>query len=276
MDNLSHKFVLVILLLLSFSSSAVTENKPQMVNAGGHKLNLLHIGNGTPTVVFDSGFSDTLEAWSKIQPEIAKSATTVSYDRAGLGGSDIGPNPRSAKQIATELKTVLNNIGVAPPYILVGWSGGGLFQTVFAATYPDDVAGLILVDPATAEHYDYMQKTQEWSNAFGVLDTLSPGYRGQIEALNISKVQVRESWPLPEIPVTLISAMKPLGGWPFSDMNDMKFWKSTHENLLKNSPNTVHIVAENSTHLMPIQEPSLVINVIRRHIESLGLTKQSR
>ena len=276
MINLSKGFLLFSLFLLSFSHSALSEGKPQMVDVGSHKLNLLQLGNGTPTVVFDSGFSDTLEAWSKIQPEISKHATTISYDRAGLGASEVGPSPRSAKQIAIELKTALDNVGVVPPYILVGWSGGGLFQTVFAATYSKDVTGLILVDPATAEHYDHIQSTQEWANAFSRLDSLSVGYRGQLEALKITKLQVRESWPLPEIPVTLITAMKPLGGWPFSNESDMEYWKSTHEHLVKNSPTTVHIIAEGSTHLMPIQEPSIIIGVIKQHIENLGLTKQSR
>lgn len=276
MINLSKGFLLFSLFLLSFSYSALSEDKPQMVDVGSHKLNLLQLGNGTPTVVFDSGFSDTLEAWSKIQPEISKYATTISYDRAGLGASEVGPSPRSAKQITIELKTALDNVGAVPPYILVGWSGGGLFQTVFAATYPNDVAGLILVDPATAEHYDHMQNTQEWANAFGNLDSLSAGYRGQLEALSITKRQVRESWPLTETPVTLITAMKPLGGWPFSNKSDMEYWKSTHEHLVKNSPNTVHIIAEGSSHLMPVQEPSIIIAVVKQHIENLGLTKASR
>jgi hypothetical protein len=271
----SKLLLLFSLFLLSFSHPALSENKPQMVDVGSHRLNLLQLGIGTPTVVFDSGFSDSLEAWSKIQPEISKYATTISYDRAGLGASEVGPSPRSAKQIAIELKTALDNVGAVPPYILVGWSGGGLFQTVFAATYPNDVAGLILVDPATAEHYDHMQSTQEWASAFGNLDSLSAGYRGQLEALSMTKRQVRDSWPLTETPVSLITAMKPLGGWPFSNESDMEYWKSTHEYLVKNSPNTVHIIVEDSTHLMPVQEPSIIIGVIKQHIENLGLKTSS-
>ncbi len=270
MRNHLKSSLLFTLLLLSFSQTVLSKDKVHMVDVGSHKLNVLQLGTGSSTVVFDSGFSDTLDAWFKIQPEISKFAKTISYDRAGIGRSEVGPNPRSAQQIATELKTALDNVGAFPPYILVGWSGGGLFQTVFAARYPDDVASLILVDPATAEHYDYMQHTQEWADTFSHLDELNAGYRGQLEALDLTKMQVRQSWPLSETPVTLITATKPLGGWPFSNESEMKYWQSTHERLVKSSPNTTHIIAEGSTHLMPIQNPSIIINVIKQHIENLA------
>ncbi|MGF1908634.1 alpha/beta hydrolase [Vibrio kasasachensis] len=271
MIRLQKGSLFLVLLLLSFSQPALSEDKPQMIDVGSHKINMLLLGDGVPTVVFDSGFSDTLEAWSKIQPEISKYATTIAYDRAGLGASEVGPSPRSAKQITSELKTALDSVGASPPYILVGWSGGGLFQTVFAATYPKEVASLILVDPATAEHYDYMESSQEWANAFANLDSLNAGYRGQLEALSLTKQQVREAWPLKETPVTLITAMRPLGGWPFINEEDMEYWKSTHDSLVKSSPNAAHIIAEDSTHLIPIQDPSIVIDVIKQHIGNLGL-----
>lgn len=276
MIKLQKGFFIFCLLMLSFSNVAFSEDKPQMIDVGSHKLNLFLLGNGKSTVVFDSGFSDTLDAWSKIQPEISRYATTISYDRAGLGNSEVGPSPRSAEQIAIELKTALDNVGVSPPYILVGWSGGGLFQTVFAARYPNDVASLILVDPATVEHYDYMENTSEWTHVLKHLDTLSAGNRGQLEALNITKQQVRESWPLTETPVTLITAMTPLGGWPFSNHSDMEYWKSTHEHLVEKSQNTVHVIAEDSTHLMPIQNPHIIIGVIKQHIKNLDLTMHLR
>jgi pimeloyl-ACP methyl ester carboxylesterase len=83
----------------------------QKVDVGGHSLNLLIGGQGSPAVVFEGGLGAGIASWSTVQKEVAAFATTVSYDRAGLGQSESGPRPRSAKQIATELHTALAKAG---------------------------------------------------------------------------------------------------------------------------------------------------------------------
>ena len=116
------------------------------VDAGGFRLNLYCIGNGSPTVVFDSGWGDWAPAWSKVQPEIAKFTRACSYDRAGTGFSDPGPMPRTSVHIAKELRTALHHAGIGGPYILVGAAFGGDNMRTFADLYMDEVAGLVLVD----------------------------------------------------------------------------------------------------------------------------------
>jgi pimeloyl-ACP methyl ester carboxylesterase len=118
----------------------------QLVDAGGFRLNLYCIGNGSPTVVFDSGWGDWAPAWSKVQPEIAKWTCACSYDRAGTGFSDPGPMPRTSVRIAEELRTALHHAGIDGPYILVGSAFGGDNVRTFADLYMDEVAGLVLVD----------------------------------------------------------------------------------------------------------------------------------
>lgn len=88
----------------------------------------------------------TVLSWSGLQRELAKSFRVVSYDRAGLGWSDLGPMPRTAERIVDELHALLEGGGIAPPYVLVGHSFGGLTMPLFAARYPDEVAGMVLVD----------------------------------------------------------------------------------------------------------------------------------
>src|ERR1700738_3713684 len=118
----------------------------QLVDAGGFRLNLYCMGNGSPTVVFDSGWGDWAPAWSKVQPEVAKWTRACSYDRAGAGFSDPGPMPRTSGRIAEELRTALHHAGIAGPYILVGHSFGGDNVRTFADLYMREVAGLVLVD----------------------------------------------------------------------------------------------------------------------------------
>lgn len=90
------------------------------------------MGEGSPTVILESGQANSLSVWAWIQPEIAKTTRVCAYDRAGIGWSDASPYPRDAQRIGTELHTLLNNANIAPPYVLVGHSFGGPVPHVYA------------------------------------------------------------------------------------------------------------------------------------------------
>ncbi|MBA3677462.1 MAG: alpha/beta hydrolase [Sphingosinicella sp.] len=115
---------------------------------GGRKLNLFCMGNGDQTVLFDSGGSDWSVIWALVQPAVAKGARACSYDRAGLGYSDISRMPRSPIQIVEDLHALVQAAKLNTPLILVGHSLGGFNMKLYALTYPGDVAGLVLVDPS--------------------------------------------------------------------------------------------------------------------------------
>jgi len=117
---------------------------------GGYSLHLYCTGreSGAPTVVMDSGLGGTVLDWQLVQPELAKSMHVCTYDRAGMGWSDPGDQPRTSRQITRELHTLLGNAGVEGPYVLVGHSFGGTNMQVDASQYPDEVAGMVLVDSA--------------------------------------------------------------------------------------------------------------------------------
>ncbi|MEO8226003.1 MAG: alpha/beta hydrolase [Gemmatimonadota bacterium] len=119
-----------------------------MIDIGGQKLHLLCQGSGGPAVVLESGVGDFASVWALVQPGVARRTKVCSYDRAGYAWSQPGRRPRTYAQIALELHTALSRAGVAPPYVLVGQSYGGLLVRGFAAAYPRDVAGLVLVDAA--------------------------------------------------------------------------------------------------------------------------------
>lgn len=127
------------------------------VQAGSIKLNLDCSGQGGPTVVLESGGGMPAFAWFKVQPEVAKFTHVCSYDRAGYGWSGPGPEPRTSAQIATELRALLDAAGERGPYVMVGHSLGGFNVRIFAARYPDDVSGVVLVD---ASHEDQNSRMQ--------------------------------------------------------------------------------------------------------------------
>ena len=147
----------VILLLAAIGAtyeaieSSREEREPppgRLVDVGGHKMHLHCTGQGTPTVILESGLWDDSIVWHSVQPEIAKLTRVCSYDRAGLGYSDPRPDQvPDSRNIARNLHALLANAGVNPPYILVGHSFGGLTMPLFAARYPEQTAGVVLVDP---------------------------------------------------------------------------------------------------------------------------------
>ncbi len=128
----------------------------ELVDVGGYRLHLFCMGqntDGRPTVILETGLggSATSADWAWVQPEIAMSTRVCAYDRAGLGWSDPGPQPRDAQHIAAELHSLLQNSHTPGPYVLVGWSYGGLYARVYAAQYPDETAGLVLLDSSLPE-----------------------------------------------------------------------------------------------------------------------------
>ena len=135
---------------LSDSGSAVSG---QLIDVGGHRLYLDCEGAGSPAIVMDAGLGGSSLDWLLVQPELARSTTVCTYDRAGMGLSDPGPKPRSPGRNADELHRLLEAGGVEGPYVLVGHSLAGKNLRMFAAAHPEEVAGLVLVD-ARSERID--------------------------------------------------------------------------------------------------------------------------
>jgi len=120
-----------------------------LVDVGGWRLHLNCTGEARasqPTVILEAGLGDFSVEWSLVQPSVAKFARVCSYDRAGDGWSDLGPHPRTLRQIIYELHTLLDNADLKPPFVLVGHSYGGWLVQLYASTYKAEVAGMVLVE----------------------------------------------------------------------------------------------------------------------------------
>jgi pimeloyl-ACP methyl ester carboxylesterase len=127
----------------------------RMVNVVGHRLHINCVGKGSPTVVLESGWSFTSVEWSAyVQPEIARRTRVCAYDRAGLAYSEIGSTPRDAVHVAGELHALLHKASVKGPYVLVGHSLGGLYSRVYADRYPEEVAGMVLVQSMHPDQFE--------------------------------------------------------------------------------------------------------------------------
>ena len=118
----------------------------EMVDVGGYSLHINCVGRGSPTVVLDAGSGLFSAQWVRVQREVSDTTRVCAYDRAGMGWSEMGPEPRDARQVCSELHTLLSKAGIDGPYVLVGHSFGGMYMQTYAARYPDEVAGVALVD----------------------------------------------------------------------------------------------------------------------------------
>jgi len=119
----------------------------------GQKLYVVEKGSGGPAVLFEAGIAATNLNWHHIQEKVSSFTATASYDRSGLGWSSPCRSLRTPGNISVELHTMLESAGIKPPYILVGHSFGGLVMRRYAAMYPEDVAGMVLVDPMRCEEW---------------------------------------------------------------------------------------------------------------------------
>lgn len=129
----------------------------QVLNVGGCRLHL-HCSGAGPVVVFDSALGASSLSWTYVHRETARFATACAYDRAGFGWSGRGPLPRTTGRILEELRALLAAADRQPPFVVVGHSFGGLTARLFAARYPAELAGLVLLDPAYPE--DWSEPTE--------------------------------------------------------------------------------------------------------------------
>lgn len=130
----------------------------KLYDVDGYSMHLYCTGEGSPTIVLDSGLGDDFTAWAKVQPELSKVTRVCSYDRAGFGWSQSRPGVQDANAISSELHQLISVAGVPRPFILVGHSIAGLYLRSYAAHYPGDLDGLVFIDGATPLQDDRIPK----------------------------------------------------------------------------------------------------------------------
>jgi pimeloyl-ACP methyl ester carboxylesterase len=257
----------------------------EMVDVGGHRLHINCVGQGSPTVVLDAALGAMSALWVRVQQEVSGTTRVCAYDRAGMGWSESGPEPRDAEQVTGELHALLEGAAIGQgPYVLVGHSYGGLYTQTYAARYPDETAGVVLVDSSHPEQFDRLPEGQEnYEQAqrlyavapllarLGVvrLFDLSPAppelpqqQRAQIAALNPSTRQVsttaQEFRATPQTTAQTRN-LRSLGDKPLAVVSageQPPAWLKLQDDLATLSPNSMHRVVEGATHTSVVYDRS--------------------
>src|SRR5215211_8029506 len=244
----------------------------KLVDVGTHSLHINCVGRGSPTVILEAANLGMSAHWVRVQQLLAQTTRVCAYDRAGLGWSESGTEPRDAKQISSELHTLLKGADTEAPYVLVGHSYGGLYARMYAARYPNQVAGVVLVDSSHPEQFTrspqgramYEQTRRmgaflPWLTRLGVsrLTNSYPAHpdlpaqqRAQIEAFNSSTQQVvttvEEFSATPDTNAQ-VRSMGNLGDKPLAVVSageQSSSWLEMQDELAALSTNSIHPVVE--------------------------------
>jgi len=239
-------------------------------------LHINCVGEGSPTVILEAANLGMSAHWVRVQRQLAKTTRVCSYDRAGMGWSEAGPEPRDARQISSELHTLLKGADTEGPYVLVGHSYGGLYARMYAARSSDETAGVVLVDSSHPEQFTrspqgramYEQNRRigavlPWLTRLGVirLTNFYPAHpdlpsqqRAQIEAFNSSTQQVvatvEEFRATPETSAQ-VRSIGSLGDKPLAVITagqQSPGWLAMQDELASLSSNSIHRVVEGATH----------------------------
>ena len=263
----------------------------RMVDIGGRRLHINCQGEGTPTVILDSGVGGFSLEWIPVQRLLAGKVRICAYDRAGYAWSEPGPPPRATSQLVRELHTLLHNDGLVPPYVLAGHSFGGYNVMYFAKVYPEETAGLVLVDSSHPEQTERLpdiparrDKTDssdvvtffQGQSSFiyypedilpivmHILSTNSLYQTQRWESLNfaLSAQQVERAGTLPDVPLVVISRGKRV--WPDDPYGDAleREWKKMQGEMAGFVPHGRQVIAGKSGHLIHLEQPDVVADSI--------------
>jgi pimeloyl-ACP methyl ester carboxylesterase len=242
------------------SSGAVLENEPgaifdERVDVEGLRLHLRCLGSGEPLVVLEAGLGLDASTWRLVQPEVAKVTRACAYDRAGRGLSGPAPYPHGQRRMAEELHALLTKAGQRGPYVLVGHSMGAANVRWLFDAHPTEVAGMVLIDPATEDwpkkvlaqvpaeaQPEFWQNLRAWEGL--EREAYIAGYEG-----------LRDGGSLGDRPLFILTAGKP--------QSELLLRLEMHDRLERLSTNVRHTIVKDSAHNIHLEAPATVIASVR-------------
>lgn len=284
------------------TANSVAPPDGRLVDVGGYRLHLDCRGEGRPTVVIDAGLGGASLDWSLVQPALLKTARVCVYDRAGMGWSDPRDAVPTPSRLATELHTLLSNAGEAGPFVLVGHSLAGKNVRLFAAAFPSEVAGMVLID-ARSERIDAQMSAAD-TNGFnavlkaqavafslgrriGLARLLGGALIGQklLPEAIASRMQLLETEPsaineayaegIARSADDAVLAGQSLGALPLTviaaeqNITGLMGWAAAQASLAHLSTRGRLVIANGSGHYVQLEQPDLVISSIEQVIATV-------
>lgn len=232
---------------------------------------LVVAGTGSPTVVFESGIGQGKRNWAPVFNPVSDVTRAVAYDRAGYGQSEASESSRDGLQIVLELRDMLRVEGILPPYVLVGHSLGGTVVKLFAKTFPNEIAGVVLVD---ARHEEFTQRCRQrgvsrllYEPPEALLSMLPPTPRAELQAAPLTLKQARRAGTFPDVPLIVLTQSNVTSRWP---KTLGKVWETSQRRMAKMSALGRVKVVGKAGHNVHMDRPDVVARAV------LGVVRAAR
>ena len=291
--NLAGSIALCIHVPAAIAQQTSTSFEYQTVNVDGYnkRIQVAGLANrraGTPIVVLEAGLTNSLDVWGDVLPEVARFAPVVAYDRAGLGHSEWDDQTPTPEHVARTLRKLLLQAGAEPPYLLVGYSWGGVLTRYYSGYYPGDVAAIVYVDPGPIITHSVAHEVAPfdsigagkagfdafWAGFEAVLERASTATKAEFRVMRDLMKQDKGERDLkipPDVPVAVILSAKPYRFFlnvPYDQQAHFDVDVRHRIRLLQewalSSPNGTLVVSNNTTHAIPKEEPGLIVWAIKR------------
>jgi pimeloyl-ACP methyl ester carboxylesterase len=232
----------------------------------GHKMYGLIAGAGEPTVILDAGLGDTSETWEMVQPEVATFSRVFSYDRAGLGRSEKAPTPRTCEDTVNDLRKLLSASNIHPPYVLVAHSWSGINARWYASRYPNEIAGMVLIDTVHEDKFWEFEKVLPEDRIARMWAAVQDPAKNDESIDRIASIeQLKKIQRDFNFPLTVLTrAINP-------DSSDelVKIEVNLQAEFLKLSPKSQQFFSKYEDHFIQKSEPELVVKAIYQVVEAI-------
>ncbi|WMW80054.1 alpha/beta hydrolase [Undibacterium cyanobacteriorum] len=281
--NFLRTLFLAFALYVLGTQTVSAQGTEKMVTVSNGQLHSIEAGEGPYTVIFESGFMSDLSVWHKVAPAITKQAKIIVYSRAGVGKSPARSQPLNLSQHTDELKQLIDGLQIKTPIVLVGHSYGGWVVREFAAKYPQQIAGLVLVDPANESLELELRKInpEKVMQDQKRLESMAPPAAKADLAL-VQKIFDEAKLPttsaIPDVPMAILTSTQVTRNNPFYQETApaLAVKRELHSRLFTQFSNGAHIVTNQSGHHIQLDEPHLVIEAIKVVISNIEKETQKR
>lgn len=240
--------------------------KRREATVDGQRIAYTLAGAGAPAIILINGSGGPIEGWHKLYPQIETLGIVFAYDRPGVGGSPRPVQAQTGEVVVRTLRQLLQQVGVASPYVLVGHSFGGLHANLFARLHPQETAGVVFLEATAPEDVGAMKNHQTMLQraANGVLGLLwRPEPHGEVRHERRTIEQIAAAPPFPQVPLCVLSGGKTLPAW-MVDPRAKALRDRNQQALVQLSSRGERLIAAASGHFPQLSEPALVLQAIRR------------
>lgn len=267
------KIYIRLLLAFVIFSSCKTERDSHFIEIQGKQQHVLTLGKGQPVIVFINGGGSDLKDFDIVQKTISKITKTISYDKLGIGKSELTDSPRTLENVSVELKELLKKEGITDvPMIFVGHSMGGYVARYYLHRYPKNLEGIILIDPGSEFLEDEFRKVQTEkeimisdSTLAAQIKLIPKGFQMEVNAYPLHDSILKTFSIKTDIPITLLESNKVDGDDP-TEKKLIEIQKRLYRDFQRQVPQMKLISTEKSGHFIQLEEPDLVIDAIKKMI----------